>query len=236
MKKGALIEDIDLRNKYYVFKDRTYAGKLIANMLKNYIEKNTIVLAIPSGGVPVGCEIARSYRLPLDLLIVRKIQIPGNTEAGFGSVGPDFEVIIDDHLVKKLKLTKEQIDRQIEVTKETLKKRNEIMREGKDFPDLTNKNVILVDDGLASGYTMKEAVRFVKRKGVSSIVIAVPTAPLDTINKLIYDVDMIVCPNIREYYPFAVADAYEKWHDLTDYEVIDHLKKVRRENENLSNF
>lgn len=225
MKKGKLIEDINLRNKYFVFKDRSDAGKKLAKMMNDHIDqKNTTVLAIPSGGVPVAIEIARTLSLPFDLLIVRKIQLPNNTEAGFGSIGPDFEVIIDEGLVKKLKLKKDEIEKQIEYTKETLKKRNEIMRGGRDFPDISDRNVILVDDGLASGYTMKESVRFVNRKKAKTIIIAVPTAPLDTINKLINDVDMIFCANIREYYPFAVADAYERWHDLTDDEVLCLLK------------
>lgn len=227
MKKSKLIEDINLRNRYFVFKDRSDAGKWLAKMMEGHFEqKNTIVLAIPSGGVPVAYEISMAYKLPLDLIIVRKIQIPGNTEAGFGSIGPDFDVMIDENLAKRLKLSKEEIEKQIRLTKENLKKRNEIMRSGRAFPDLVNMNVILVDDGLASGYTMKEAVRFVKGKEAKSIIISVPTAPLDTINKLIYDVDMIFCANIREYYPFAVADAYEKWHDLTDEEVLRYLQVI----------
>lgn len=225
MPESILFEHSDFRNKYFVFKDRFEAGRYLAKMMKGKITtENTIVLAIPSGGVPVASEIARAFSLPLELLIVRKIQIPGNTEAGFGSIGPDFEVILDENLIKKLRLTKDQIDKQIEFTKETLKKRNEIMREGKDFPDIKGKNIILVDDGLASGYTMEESIRFVKRKGCASIIISVPTAPLDTINKLLNKVDIIFCANVREYYPFAVADAYEKWHDLTDEEVLKIIK------------
>lgn len=225
MTKGKLIEDVNLRNRYFVFKDRGDAGKRLAKMMEGYIDpKNILVLAIPSGGVPVAVEIAEAFNLPVELLIVRKIQIPGNTEAGFGSIGPDFEVILDENLIKKLRLTKDQVDRQIEFTKETLKKRNEIMRKGKDFPDIKRKTIILVDDGLASGYTMEESIRFVKRKGCASIIISVPTAPLDTINKLLNKVDIIFCANVREYYPFAVADAYEKWYDLTDEEVLKIIK------------
>lgn len=228
MNKGIIIEDVDLRNKYFVFRDRIDAGRKLANLMKNKIEfSNFIVLAIPSGGVPVASEIARALSLPFDLLIVRKIQLPDNTEAGFGSIGPDLEVILDYNLIKKLRLTKDQIDKQIEFTKQTLMKRNKIMRGGKDLPQIRDKNVIIVDDGLASGYTMLEAVKYVKRNGVKSIIISVPTAPLDTINKLIHEIDMIFCANVREYYPFAVADAYEKWHDLTDEEVLKYLKLTK---------
>lgn len=228
MNKGIIIEDVDLRNKYFVFRDRIDAGRKLANLMKNKIEfSNFIVLAIPSGGVPVASEIARALSLPFDLLIVRKIQLPDNTEAGFGSIGPDLEVILDYNLIKKLRLTKDQIDKQIEFTKQTLMKRNKIMRGGKDLPQIRDKNVIIVDDGLASGYTMLEAVKYVKRNGVKSIIISVPTAPLDTINKLIHEIDMIFCANVREYYPFAVADAYEKWHDLTDEEVLKYLNYNR---------
>ncbi len=225
MAKGKIFEDVNLRNLYFVFKDRSDAGKRLVKLMKDRIDiKNTYVLAIPSGGVPVAYEIAKAFNLPLELLIVRKIQIPGNTEAGFGSVGPDFEVIIDEGLVKRLKLTQQQIEKQIESTKKTLIHRNKILRDNREFPELLNKNVILVDDGVASGYTMKEAVKFVNKKGPELVIISIPTAPLDTINRLINDVDIIFCANIREQYPFAVADAYQEWYDLTDEEVLRYLK------------
>jgi len=226
--KGILIEDVNLRNRYFVYNDRFEAGRVIAKMLKEiYLKEKPDLFAIPSGGVPVAYEIAKALHINFDLLIVRKIQIPGNTEAGFGSVGPDFEVIIDEKLVKKLRLTKEVVEKQIDKTKEVLKKRNEIMREGKDFPQVKDKNVIIVDDGLASGYTMTEAIRFMKRKKAKHITIAVPTAPLETVEKILLEADALVCPNIREYYPFAVADAYKNWYDLTDEEVLELINKAK---------
>lgn len=226
--KGQLIENKEFRNRYYVFKDRLHAGKILADMIKNKVSpENAILFAIPSGGVPVGYEIAKALKIPFDLLIVRKIQIPWNTEAGFGSIGPDFEVIIDENLVKKLNLTKEQIEKQIEKTKEVIKKRNDFFRGGKEFPNISNKEVIIVDDGVASGYTMAESLNFVKKKGAKKVILAIPTAPEETIERLLLNTDLLICANIREYYPFAVADAYENWYDLTDTEVIDIIKKAK---------
>jgi len=227
---GKLIEDRNLRNKRYVFQDRMEAGRLLARRLSNSVSLEAMVLAIPAGGVPVALEIARVLNLPLDLMIVRKIQIPTNPEAGFGAVGPDGEVIFNEDLLERLNLTKEEIDQQVEKTKKIVGSRNQRFRRGRGFPDLSGKTVILVDDGLASGFTMAEAIRFIKKRKAHKIIIAVPTAPGDTVNRLLPMVDEIYCLNIRTFSPFAVAEAYEDWYDLTDQEVISLLREAWNKN------
>ncbi len=227
MKSENKITDIErLRNSLYCFKDRSEAGKILADLIrkKRQFESPEIALAIPAGGVPVGVEISRELKLPFDVLVVRKIQLPHNTEAGFGAIGPDEEIILNQDLLKKLKLSPSEIEAQIEKTKKIISQRVSLFRGDKPFPDLKDLTVILVDDGLASGYTMRESIKYVKRKKAKEVILAVPTAPLDTILSLIDDVDQIYCPNIREYYPFAVADAYKNWQDLTDDDVIALLK------------
>lgn len=232
-KNTKIIEDSHLRNSLYVFKDRKEAGLYLAELLeKNLPLFNAIILAIPSGGIPVGLEIAKKLKIHMDLIIVRKIQLPGNTEAGFGAMGPDFKAAIDERLVKRLGLTKNEMEEQINKTKDILQKRNELFRKGKPFPEISGKTVILTDDGLASGYTMQEAIKFVKRKGVERVIVAVPTAPEETIYKIIDLVDEIYCPNIRNFYPFAVADAYKKWYDISDEEVVDLLQELKKFNLN----
>ena len=224
---SSLIEDWSLRDKMRVFKDRKEAGRLLAQRLSGYKDVNGIVLGIPSGGVPVAAEIAKVLGLSLDVIIVRKIQLPDNPEAGFGAVGPDGEVSLNTNLITQLHLTKEEVERQIQITVDTIKRRNELFREGRPFPFLNDKVVIVVDDGLASGYTMLSAVDFIKRHKPEKVVIAVPTAPKGTVDLISSRVDELVCLNVRSGFTFAVADAYENWYDLEDEEVISILRSFR---------
>ncbi len=217
---AVIIEDKNLRNKVFVFQDRTDAGKRLSQLLSEYKGSNTIVLAIPSGGVPVGKEISKTLSVDFELLIVRKIQIPWNPEAGFGAINLDGDVILNEPLLNSLELPEDMINAQIEKTKEILRKRNELFRKSSPFPSLMNKTTIIVDDGLASGYTMIVAIEFVKRRRPSKIIIAVPTGSYRTIRKISSLVDHLYCLNIREGYPYAVADAYKNWYDLSDEEVL----------------
>lgn len=221
---GNIIEDKNLRNKSFVFEDREDAGRRLSQFLSEYKGSDSIVLSIPSGGMPVGKEIKDALSLPLDLLIVRKIQIPWNPEAGFGAVNLDGYVIFNEPLLHSLELPENVINEQIEKTKEILLKRNELFRKGKGFPSLKNKTTIIVDDGLASGYTMIAATEFVKKRNPSKIIIAVPTASYSTVRKISSIVDSLYCLNIREGYPYAVAEAYRNWYDLSDEEVLRILK------------
>jgi len=221
---GELFEEPNLRNRTCVFKDRSQAGKWLARKLSPSVLPDSVVLAIPAGGVPVGLEIARYLSLRLDLMIVRKIQIPGDPEAGFGAVGPDGEVIFNEDLLRKLRLSEESIEAEVQKTRKTLESRNRIFRRGRPFPDLTGKSVILVDDGLASGFTMAEAVKFLGRKKVKRTTIAVPTAPEETVKRLLPMVDEIYVLNVRASLPFAVAEAYRDWYDVKDEEVLSLIK------------
>lgn len=215
-----LIEEQRFHNCVAIFSDRAAAGRLLAEKLEPYNTPSAIVLAIPSGGVPVGKEIAGHLHCDFDLLIVRKAQIPWNTEAGFGAVNMDGDIIINEPLVQTLRLTKDEIADQLQITKDTLRKRTKLFRREKGFPDLAGRTVILVDDGLASGYTMLIAIRYVKKRQPAKIIVAVPTGMSDTVASILQESDAVVCLNIRDTYPFAVASAYENWYDLTDAEVL----------------
>ncbi len=217
-----MIEDTDLRNKNYVFRDRAYAGELLAMKLKQYMKSmlTPIVLAIPSGGVPVGAVIAKKLCIPMDLIIVRKLPIPYNPEAGFGSISWDGDVRINEKLTYQLQLSVDEIDSVIAEVKRDLKSRMEKFRGKRPFPELKGKSVIIVDDGLASGYTMLSAVSSVKRYSPAKIIVAVPTASKHALDIVIPHVDEIFCLNVRDSMQFAVADAYREWHDLTEGEVL----------------
>jgi len=219
-------EIMKYRNQKQVFDDRFEAGEVLGQMLlPEYKRKsNTIVLAIPSGGVPVGIKVAENLQLPFDLLIVRKMQIPGNTEAGFGAMTYDGTIFLNEKLFQQLALKPSQIEEQTNNVKEELEKRNKVFRHGKSFPELSNKTVILVDDGLASGYTMKASIYMAKKMDARKTVVAVPTAPLRSIKEIESGVEEIYCANIRHDPVFAVAEAYRHWYDLGQTEVVELLK------------
>lgn len=220
-----IIEMRELRNKNYVFRDRVHAGELLAGKLKPYVGKDSIVLAIPSGGVPIGSTIAKELGLQMDLIIVRKLPIPYNTEAGFGSMSWNGEVKLNEKLVEQLELSDPEIDSIIRDVKSELDKRMEIFRGNRPFPELKGKTAIIVDDGLASGYTLLAAISSVKKLSPARIIVAVPTASKNAVDLLAPYVDEIFCLNIRETKIFAVADAYQEWHDLTQQEVLKLLGK-----------
>jgi putative phosphoribosyl transferase len=223
-------EKRELRGKNHVFKDRVEAGRVLAEMLEPEYEsaRDAVVLSIPSGGVPVGLQVMRNLHLRFDLIIARKIPIPHNPEAGYGAVTLEGGVFLNEELVSRLGLKPSEIEKQISRLKKELEERQALFRGKKPFPDLSGKTAILVDDGLASGYTMMASVYSVKNMGAKEIVIAVPTAPTETIKKIDPMVDEIYCPNVRDRIFFAVADAYEHWYDLSRTEVLDLLaEKVR---------
>ena len=222
---ATVIDSPELRNRTGVFRDRDGAGGVLARTLESFRGQNAIVLAIPSGGVPIGLAISSHLGLPFDLIIIRKIPIPGNTEAGFGAVSLEGDMILNEPMVRMLGLSAEEIETLAMPVRAELMLRNHIFREDRPWPDLKGRVVILVDDGLASGYTMMTAARMVRRRGPERIVVAVPTASLSTINLVERDVDMIVCPNIRTESYFAVAEAYRNWYDLSQEEVVGMLKR-----------
>jgi putative phosphoribosyl transferase len=160
----------------------------------------------------------------LDIIIARKLQIPFNPEAGFGAMGPDGEVIVNEELLSQLRLTEEAVKAQIKKTEEVIRKRDHLFRAGKPFPSCKDRSVIVVDDGLASGYTMLAALKYIRKKIPSRLIAAVPTGTARTIKKILTETDEVICLNARSGFSFAVADAYRNWYDLTDEDVLTILR------------
>jgi len=223
-----------------IFKDRTEAGKILAKKLSQIldiikekeieeIEKDIIILAIPNGGVAVGYEVAQELNVDFDVIICRKVQIPWNPEAGYGSVAPDGSCFLNKKLVLALGLSDRIINKNIQKTMNQIKVRMEKYRGKKPFPKLKGKIVILVDDGLASGFTMLASIEFVKKKKPKKIIVAVPTASGSAFQLVKAEVDDLIALDVRYSYPFAVADAYENWYDVLDEEVLQYLREYSRQ-------
>ena len=138
--------------------------------------------------------------------------------------------------MNQLSLTEDEIKTQIKKTMDVIKKRNQLFRGEKPFPDLKDKIALVVDDGLASGYTMLAAVKFIKRKMPQKIIVAVPTGSDRTVSFILPEIDELICLNVRSRFPFAVADAYKKWYDLSDKEVLDIIKTVSKNSRTRGGF
>jgi predicted phosphoribosyltransferase len=205
------------------FRDRAAAGARLVAMLEKYRGSDAIVLAIPAGGVPVGAAIARELGLPLQAAPVSKVLYPWTTESGFGAVAFDGSVWLDEEAVENSRLTKAQVEKAVGDARAKVERRTR--RFGVDPSALKNSTVILVDDGIAAGSTMRTAIAALRKLGASRIIVAVPTAPSRSLEAMRKLADEIACPNIRGGGSFAVADAYQEWRDLSDDEVEAMLKR-----------
>ena len=158
--------------------------------------------------------------MELDVAVVSKVTLPWNTEAGYGAVSWEGTVRLNQDLVSSIGLSKDEIHKGIEETREKVERRVKLFRGDKNWPNLGEKTVILVDDGIASGFTILVAVMALKNMGVGELMVAVPTASPDSLNRLSAEVEAIYCPNIRGGWTFAVADAYQEWRDVNEEEVL----------------
>lgn len=221
--RSNIVENPEFRNHEGVFADRRDAGEQLGELVRPETGPAGLLLAIPAGGVPVAAAMRKHLPWPLEMLVVRKVQIPWNTEAGFGALNLDGDRLFNEPLLQALDLSADEVENQVQMTLATMERRDELFRGGGPFPQIADKDIIIVDDGLASGYTMLAAIRFVKRRMPATLAVAVPTGLLETCRRIAAAADRLYCLNIRDRTPFAVASAYRKWHDLNDDEVRELL-------------
>lgn len=229
----ALHEIPELRDRTAVFRDRDHAGEVLAEMLQSLRGSDARVLAIPAGGVPVAAALCRALALPLGVAVVSKITLPWNTEVGYGAVAFDGTVLLNDELVDQIGLDRAAIDRGVE---ETLGKVRRRLRElpGAVAPDeLAGHPVVLVDDGLASGFTMRVAIEALRGTGPGRLLVAVPTGSPRTLRRLEPLVEELHCANVRGGLRFAVAEAYAHWSDVEESEAARILGDFRDEKRRL---
>jgi len=204
------------------FRDRSHAGRELATMLDEFRGTAALVLAIPAGGMPVGKAIAEALGLPLAIAPVSKVLYPWTTESGFGAVAFDGSVWLDEARMAGHGLTPTQVERAIAEARAKVERRL-VLLSGAPL-GVERRTVILVDDGIAGGSTMRAAIAALRRQRAASIVIAVPTAHQEALDALAKLADAAYCANVRSGRSFAVADAYAEWRDLSDEEVVALLR------------
>lgn len=211
-----------------LFRDRSDAGRRLAERLEKYRSTDAVVLAIPRGGVPVGLVVSSRLGLPLDFVILRKLPIPWNPEAGFGAVTSDGALVLNEAIVKGMRLSKKLIKSIANQVMEDIQTREHILRDKLPRQFVRGKHVIIVDDGLASGYTMLAAVQSARQSGAGRVTVAVPVASESAMRLISEAADEVICIVESHRLPFAVADYYLTWHDLTDEEVLDYLSTSQK--------
>jgi putative phosphoribosyl transferase len=201
------------------FHDRRDAGRLLAERLSRYVGRDDlVVLALPRGGVPVAFEVARVLRAPLDVFVVRKLGVPGHAELALGAVASGGVRVLNEDVVAALGLDEEAIEGIAERELAEVERRERVYRGERPPPELRGKVAILVDDGLATGASMRAAALAARKLGPQQVVVAVPVAADQTCNEFRDDVDEVVCAFTPEPF-YAVGRWYENFEQTSDEEV-----------------
>jgi len=207
-----------------MFRDRAHAGQLLAQRLQHYADREeALVLALPRGGVVVGDEVARTLRAPLDVLIVRKLGVPGREELAMGAIASGGVQVLDKALINELGLSEAEVARVIAQEQAELSRREHVFRAGCPFPALNGRAVILVDDGIATGATMAAAAYAVRSQAPAHLCIAAPIAALQALPRLQALADEIVVL-LRPMTLRGIGAWYEDFSQLSDDEVLAHLR------------
>lgn len=216
------------------FKTRLHAGELLAELVaEKYQDTEAVVYALPRGGVPLGFKVAEALNMPLDLIIPRKIGHPTNPEYAVGAVTEAGEAVVNEREVERLDQTWFEQERNDEMT-EAKRRREHYLSDRNPVP-VSGKVAILVDDGIATGLTMRAAIRDLKKRNPNKIVVAVPVIPSDTAKKFSSEVDDIAALLIDPYYLGSVGSYYSYFHQLSDEEVIQLINKLDENNRPIKN-
>ncbi len=207
------------------FIDRADAGVELSKDLDKYVDDKSIVIALPRGGVRIGYEVSEKLKLPLFVLVVRKLGSPDNPELGIGAIAENDTFILDRCIIDYLGITSNQIDKVLESEKNELNRRIKQYRSGKPLPNTSGKTIILVDDGLATGVTARAAIKALKKNKPEKIIFAAPVCAHETVKRIRVEVDHIIClikPNKMRSINFY----YQDFSEVTDAEVNAMLKKT----------
>jgi putative phosphoribosyl transferase len=211
------------------FRDRFEAGRLLASRLLKYAGRpDVLVLALPRGGVPVAYEVARALHAPLDVFLVRKLGVPGHEELAMGAIASGGVRVLNEEVVRVLQIPDEEIDAVAAEQERELERRAQAYRDGRPAPDVRGKVAVLIDDGLATGSTMRAAVAALRQQGPARIVVAVPVGAVETCAELQEEADEAICARTPEPF-YAVGLWYEDFTQTTDEEVHELLQRAEEE-------
>jgi predicted phosphoribosyltransferase len=217
--------------EWFRFRNRADAGHRLAADLRGYAHvPDLLVLALPRGGVPVGYEVARALNAPLDVMLVRKLGVPGHDELAMGAIAPRGIRILSEDVLTAFGIPERVIATVAAHEEQELDRQDRLYREGRPFPDLHGRTVILVDDGLATGSTMRAAAAALRALAPHRLIVGVPVAPEDTCAALRQDVDDVVCTFSPDAF-FAVGNWYEDFSPVSDDEVRRLLHSAETSNE-----
>ena len=210
-----------------LFKDRVDAGRKLAKELSKYANRSDVlILALPRGGVPVAFEVAKELNVKMDVFIVRKLGVPGNEELAMGAIASDNIRVLNEDVVRSFQIPERVIDMVAENELRELERRESTYRRDRPKPEISGSTVILIDDGLATGATMRAAAAALKTKNPAKIVVAVPTAAPDTCEFFGREVDEVICVATPEPF-YGVGAWYGDFSQTTDREVCELLDKAR---------
>jgi putative phosphoribosyl transferase len=207
-----------------IFRNRAEAGKQLAEKLAGFTEKDALVLAIPRGGVVIAAEIARMLNLHMDLIIPRKIGAPHNPEVAIGAVTQDGATIFDQHLMELLGISRGELEDRAAYELNEIRRRMALYGAGRNIGKSGGRQLIVVDDGVATGYTMQAALRSARGYGPKELVLAIPVAPRDTLELLGKEVDRAVCLMVPDDF-YAVGQFYESFEQTEDEEVMEIMRR-----------
>jgi len=205
-----------------LFQDRQTAGRELAEKLLKYKGEDLLVLGVPRGGVIVAAEVAKALAAPLDVIISRKIGAPFNPELALGAVAPDGTVLYDERLLDLLGLGRGDLQEQVSRQLEEIRRRLKLYRGDREISRYDGRTVIVVDDGIATGFTLRAALRSLRRHGPGKLVLAVPVAPPEVVDRLRHEVDEVICLETPEEF-YAVGQFYKDFRQNTDEEVVAAL-------------
>ncbi|MCA6106524.1 phosphoribosyltransferase [Bradyrhizobium sp. CNPSo 4026] len=212
----------------WVFADRREAGRRLVTALAKFGNDNPVVLALPRGGVPVAFEVAQALNAPLDVVLVRKIGAPGHEELGLGAVvdGAKAQVVMNDEIVRAIEPGADYLKAETSRQLAEIERRRRLYRDSEPPVDIADRTVIVIDDGIATGGTMRAVLKALSRVGVRRLVLAVPVAPRDTLESLKAEADEIICLMTPESF-FAVGMHYRDFNQTSDREVVELLRRAK---------